>query len=67
MIAPREARDQMDRASKLARFIGGDTLRSYERGIEMFEQKTTGGGRAVPDAAVQGRHVLVRLVHLSPG
>ena len=42
LIAPREAREQMDRAHKLASFIGGDTLRSYERGMEMFEQKTRG-------------------------
>jgi hypothetical protein len=46
LIAPSEAREQMDRASKLARFIGGDTLHSYERGMEMFGRKTTGGGRA---------------------
>jgi hypothetical protein len=42
MIAPRETREQMDRAHKLASFIGGDALRSYERGMERFEEKARG-------------------------
>jgi hypothetical protein len=45
LIAPRETREQMDRAHKLASFIGGDALASYLRGMEQYQQKTTGGGR----------------------
>ena len=45
MIASGEVRAQMDRAHKLASFVGGDALRSYERGMARFAEKTTGGGR----------------------
>ena len=45
LIAAADARTNMDRAHKLASFIGGDALSSYERGMAHFAEKTTGGGR----------------------